>query len=166
MGGDSAGVDGYWNLTACSAPKVFLRGEFLIGYTTSFRMGQLLQFSFSPPTPHEAQDIFGFMVVDFVNALRQCLKDGGWAEKEKERENAGNFLVGFRGRLFELQCNYQVLESTDNYLAVGCGEPYAKGSFHATTGSKRTPEERIRMALSAAEHHSAGVCGPFVVLSV
>lgn len=28
------------------------------------------------------------------------------------------------------------------------------------------PEERIRMALQAAEHHSAGVRGPFVIQSI
>ena len=39
IGGDSAGVAGM-DLHLRSDPKVFTVGEFVIGYTTSFRMGR------------------------------------------------------------------------------------------------------------------------------
>ena len=48
MGGDSAGVGGLCIETR-KQPKVFRNGDFLIGYTDSFRMGQLLQYKMSPP---------------------------------------------------------------------------------------------------------------------
>ena len=48
MGGDSAGVAGL-KITIRKDPKVFINGNFLMGFTTSFRMGQLLQYSFKPP---------------------------------------------------------------------------------------------------------------------
>ena len=44
IGGDSAGVGGM-SLTVRADEKVFQNGEFLMGFTTSFRMGQLLRYS-------------------------------------------------------------------------------------------------------------------------
>lgn len=41
IGVDSAAVQG-WTRRKSRVAKVFHRGPFLIGYTTSFRMGQLL----------------------------------------------------------------------------------------------------------------------------
>jgi ATP-dependent protease HslVU (ClpYQ) peptidase subunit len=163
MGGDSAGVAG-WDLTVRADEKVFTNGEFLIGFSTSFRMGQLLRHSFMPPTPREDQDLTQFIVVDFVNAVRACLKDGGFAEKDKERESGGTFLVGFRGNLYCVEDDYQVGRPSDGYAAIGCGDAQARGSLFSTAGNQ--PERRIRIALQAAEHHSAGVRAPFVVLNL
>jgi len=43
IGADSAAVSGQ-DIRATALRKVFRRGQFLIGYTSSFRMGQLPQF--------------------------------------------------------------------------------------------------------------------------
>ena len=43
MGGDAASVDGYIVRTSALS-KVFRNGPFLIGYSTSWRMGQILQY--------------------------------------------------------------------------------------------------------------------------
>lgn len=160
MGGDSAGVDGL-SLVVRRDPKVFQNGGFLIGYTSSFRMGQLLAHAFTPPTPREGQDVFAFMVTDFVDALRTCFKDGGYATRKNDVEEGGTFLVGFRDRLFHIEDDYQVGEAADPFTACGCGQDVALGSLHSTTG--RDPHDRIQMALNAAERFSAGVRGPFVV---
>src|SRR5690242_15173484 len=69
LGGDSAGIAGY-DLTVRKDPKVFRVGEFAVGFTSSFRMGQLLRFAFTPP-PIEG-DLDAYMVTTFVNALRDC----------------------------------------------------------------------------------------------
>ena len=42
LGGDSAAVHG-WTRRRTRLRKVFRKGPFLVGYTTSFRMGQLLE---------------------------------------------------------------------------------------------------------------------------
>lgn len=47
MGVDSAAVQG-WTRRASQVSKVFRRGPFLIGYTTSFRMGQFLEHHLAP----------------------------------------------------------------------------------------------------------------------
>ena len=101
------------------------------------------------------------MVTIFIDAVRKCLKDGGYASKEKDQEWGGAFLVGYKGRLFMIQDNYQVAESVDNFQSVGCGEEIARGALCVTSGM--APELRIKSALEAAERYSAGVRGPFVI---
>lgn len=160
IGGDSAGVSG-WDLSVRADQKVFRNGEFLFGFTSSFRMGQLLRYSFNPPVQKERQDVCAYMVTDFVNALRDCLKSGGYARRESETESAGTFLVGYRGRLFQIGSDYQVGEARDGYDACGCGAAISLGALFALKG--KSPRERISVALEAAERHSAGVRGPFVI---
>lgn len=158
MGADSAGISG-WDMTVRADSKVFFNGEFLISFTTSFRMGQLLRYTFSAPTIDG--DLFNYMVTHFVDTVRDCLKRGGYARRENEVESAGSFMVGVRGRLFEINSDYQVGESQSGYAAIGCGAPYALGALYATAGQE--PETRIRIALEAAERMSAGVRGPFSI---
>lgn len=162
MGADAAGVSN-WELTIRADPKVFISGNFLIGFTTSFRMGQLLHHRFTPPPCYDGRDPFSFMAVDFVDAVRHCLKDGGWAEKFNEQERGGQFIVGLKGRIFTVDSDFQVGEPVVQYAAIGCGGTYALGALHATPD--KTPAIRVETALRAAEYHSAGVRGPFTILS-
>ncbi|ANT54760.1 MULTISPECIES: hypothetical protein [Mesorhizobium] len=158
IGGDSAGVVGY-SLTVRADRKVFRNKDFVFGFTSSFRMGQLLAHSFKPPKRHPDIDVYTFMVTEFVNALRQCLKDGGYAERHHEAERGGTFLVGYAGRLFKIAGDYQVGESADDFDACGCGEQIALGALLASPNSP--PRERLTIALQAAERFSAGVRTPF-----
>lgn len=167
IGGDSAGVGGH-SLTIRRDPKVFLIGEFIIGYTSSFRMGQLLRFYLNPETPREGQDKYEYMVCSFIPKVRQVLKDHGYLKTENNKESSGTFLVGWRGCLYSIHDDLQVGEAALPYEACGCGQDVALGSLHATESSKTTlsPKTRIHMALQAAEQFSAGVRSPFVILSI
>lgn len=158
MGGDSAGVGGL-DLTIRADKKVFRNGDFLMGFTTSFRMGQLLQYSFRPPQRYPDRDVMAFMVTDFIEAVRNCLRAGGFASKREEAEQGGTFLVGYQGRLFKIDSDYQVGEAAAGYDSCGCGESFAIGAFYASQGV--APDERILLALRAAEANSAGVAAPF-----
>jgi ATP-dependent protease HslVU (ClpYQ) peptidase subunit len=162
IGGDAAGTAG-WERTLRSDDKAFRVGEYVMGFTSSYRMGQLLRYSFQPPTP-EGWDIDRFMATGFIDAVRQTLKDGGWAALKESREEGGEFLVGVRGRLYTVHSDYQIAHSLDGYDAVGCGAEFALGVMYATQDWS-PPQERIRKALEAAAHHSAGVAGPFTILS-
>ncbi len=138
------------------------RTAIFMGFTTSFRMGQLLRYSLKPPRRHPDDDINQYMVVDFVNAVRGCLKAGGYASKEDEGESAGTFLVGYQGRLFKIESDYQVGIPEDGYAAVGSGQDIARGSLFATQGQE--PRSRVLTALRSAERFNAGVRGPFHIL--
>lgn len=163
LGADSAGVSG-WMMTVRADEKVFASGPYAMGFTDSFRMGQLLRYRLEPPKPAPAQDLHRFMATDFVDAVRECLKAGGYATKDSEREAGGTFLVGVRGRLFTICGDYQVAESADGFAAVGCGREICLGALHATR-ENILPRQRLRIALEAAERFNAGVRGPFAFAS-
>ena len=70
IGADSAAVHS-WTRRQTSLAKVFRRGPFLIGYTTSFRMGQLLQHELTVPKQQGDDDVH-YLVTQFIEAVRSC----------------------------------------------------------------------------------------------
>jgi len=160
MGADSAGV-GLYSISLHADQKVFVRKGFIFGFTSSFRMGQLLMHSFNPPQCHPDIDLHEYMVTSFIDGVRSCLKVGGFAKKENEVESGGCFLVGYSGRLFKIYDDYQVQEVLGDYNAAGCGNDIAFGVMYATAGKR--PKDRIKLALEAAEHHNAAVRAPFII---
>jgi hypothetical protein len=126
IGGDSAGVAG-WSITPRSDLKVFRRGEWVFGFTSSFRMGQLIRYALTLPKVPD-RDLDRFMCTTFVDALRQTMKNGGLAKIEHGVETGGTFLVGIRGRLFQVGDDFQVGESRLGFEAVGCGQDEARGA--------------------------------------
>lgn len=158
MGADSIGIAGY-DFTIRRDEKLFRNGEFLIGVCGSFRMRDLLCYSWNPPEMPERMAIDTYMRTGVIDSLRECFKAGGYASVEHNVEEGGNFLLGFRGRLFEVECDFQVGEAMDGMAAIGCGDAFAKGALHATPRMK--PKQRIMTAMKAAERFCAGVRGPF-----
>lgn len=162
IGGDSAGTAGYMQ-TIRADTKVFTTGPYVMGFSGSFRMGQLLRWSLVPPVPEGKLE--KFMAVDFIDAVRACLKAGGWAAVDNGRESGGDFLVGVHGRLFRVAGDFQVGESVDGYDAIGSGEEPALGALYATARLDLKPRQRLRLALSAAARMNAFVAPPFVIRS-
>jgi hypothetical protein len=160
IGGDSGAFAG-WEVSVRRDPKVFRRGDFLFGFCGSFRMGQLLRYKFDPPAHPHGMDAFEYLATLFVDALRDCLKAGGYARREHEVETGGLFLLGYRGRLFRVDDDYQIGEHEAGFAAVGCGAPYALGALQVT--GYVSPRHRIQETLEAAEACCSGVRGPFVV---
>lgn len=160
MGGDSAGVSG-WDLTVRADAKVFRNGPMLFGFTSSFRMGQLLRYALRVPDHDPRIPDDKYMVTTFVDAVRECLKSHGWAERDKEQERGGTFLVAYKGKLYCIHGDYQVALPVDDFDAVGCGDSFARGALFATP--HLTGRERVEVALRAAERCSAGVRGPFYI---
>lgn len=168
IGGDSAGTNSHSQQTIYASEKVFFTrnehfDEFLFGGSTSFRMIDLLKHVFCPPR-YDGGDIHHYMVALFVDAVRDCLKAGGFAKKEDEREEGGYFLVGFRGRLFHIASDYHVAEATCGYTALGTADDLAMGVLFATQGQNE-PEARLKLALQAAAYHNCDVREPFVIRS-
>ncbi len=163
IGGDSAGTGGY-DQTLRVDKKVFTNGKYIMGFTTSYRMGQLLMCKLDPPKWRKEEELYTFMVNDFIDSVRRCLKLGGWAYKKEEVERGGTFLVGYKERLFKIDSDYQVGESILPYDACGCGESYALGSLYSSR--LKDPRGKITQALKCAEHFSAGVGGPFHIVSI
>ena len=168
IGGDAASANAYV-VRVSAVPKVFRNGPFVIGYTSSWRMGQILQYHLRLDgiTPPKAGDCLQeLMVREFVEGVRQALKEYAYAEEENNRETGGEFLVGYNGHLFHIGDDYQVNETIDGIDACGCGAEVALGALYATRDTKLTPFQRIDNALEAAAHFSKDVRPPFRILEL
>lgn len=169
MGGDSAAVDVSLGICLYSDEKVFITpgDEAVIGYSGSFRVGQLLKYGFSVPDQPSKKDDMAYMVTDFVDAIRNLQRDKGAMTKENELElHDAELLIGFNGNVYVIQSDYQVGCPLENFAAVGCGAPFALGAMFATKDATMGPIERIHMALSAAAEYCAGVRKPFHVVQL
>lgn len=142
IGGDSAAVAGD-AVEVRANRKVFRNGDFVMGFTGSFRVGQLLQYADLPAVEGEP-------IAHIVNEIVPILR--GFAGKETDE-----ILVATAGRLFKISSDYSVAEY-DTYTAAGQGEPYALGRLHGSLGA---PEQRVVAALAAAEAHCGAVRAPF-----
>lgn len=162
--GDSAGVAG-WSIQTRADKKVFKVKEYVFGFTSSFRMGQILNHVFEPPK-YEGGNKERFLVRDFMPELQKVFSEQGYQRVSNEEKSAGTFLVGFDGELFKVEDDYQISKSMHPYQAVGCGQDIALGSLHTTRNWDLSPKERLNAALSAAEKFSAGVCSPFNIVSI
>lgn len=171
MGGDSAAIADSHYLTLSAAPKVFEVGPLVIGYTSSFRMGQALQHRLQLPDGLPGAADLGaldrWMSVTFADAVRQLMRDCGYMKRENEREVGGQFLVGVWGQLYFMDDDFHALRQRAPYAACGSGVSACLAALYMATRFDQTvddPENVVRLALEAAEHCIATVRGPFHVV--
>ncbi len=179
MGGDSAGVNGR-DLYLRADAKVFRKGEYVIGFTTSFRMGQILRYETAlPELPQdlESEDLERFFVTGFIPAVRRSFEQHGFAKtarfsspdkpglSEDGQVVGGTFLVGVAGQIYEIHGDYQVGRSATPYSAVGAGAMVALGALRALVEMEGlSVRDRVTRALETAEAYNAGVRGPFQIV--
>jgi len=160
MGGDSAGTTDVAARVRVD-PKVHKVGSTLIGYSGSFRSGQLLAHALAFPARPAKMSVEKFMVTLVADAVRTCLQTGF---QDKTETVGPQLLIGYQGRIFNLYEDYQIEEIVEGYNAIGSGADIAIGVLYATAGSKKTPVERIECALQAAEKFCNSVRGPFKII--
>jgi ATP-dependent protease HslVU (ClpYQ) peptidase subunit len=166
MGGDSASV-GSLDITIREDSKVFRVGGMVMGFTTSWRMGQLLRYSLKLPDHKGEKDDFEYLCTDFIDAVRECLKQGGYAKAVNNEESGGVFLLGYRRKLYRVDSDFHVGRSVNGYNAIGSGECYALGALmvlHDEFCNILPAKAIVTQALEAAARFSTGVSAPFTVI--
>lgn len=150
-------------------PKVFKVGQYGIAFTDSFRMGQILQYSWKPPiyTPTKTNSgLDKFMRTKFIDSVKQSFKDNGFGDIGGNDEDTGGiFIVGVCGRIFVIDEDFHVGEALVNYMAEGGGGFFAMGALYATKNQKN-PKIRLKTALEAASEFSMSVSPPFTYIQV
>lgn len=168
IGGDSLGSNG-WTKVKRKDKKVFKLKDTdnaIIGYTSSFRMGQLLMYATDLIDKRDEPNIdHEYIVSKFIPNVIRLFENGGYSRNKNGEKEGGVFLLGYNDKLYMIDSDFQVVESFDNYLACGSGEDFALGSLMTTEGSGLTPEERIRKALQAASKFSVGVESPYYIVN-
>lgn len=162
MGGDRMGSNGYTGAPVAES-KVFKKGGVLIGYTSSFRMGQLLQHALTIPVLPAEIDLDKWVAIDFMQAIRQVYQDNGWDGQKDNKAEHGSFLMAVNGRCYEIQSDYSFIRNLSGEYAVGSGTSFALGSLRSTRG-KLSAEKRILEGLETASEYVVTVQGPYDVL--
>ncbi len=173
MACDSAGTDEYYNFCTTAETKVFYNTGTLMGMCGSFRLGQLLQYSLKIPDFDPRETDMNWLVNDYIDAVRHTLEEKGHIIKGEHTDEGipeGDFLLGFRGKLYIVEGNFQVLRVSRGYVATGCGASYALGVMHYQMNhlpaKQRDPIEMLERALEAASEHSAGCAPPHHVFQL
>lgn len=168
IGADSLGSNGY-SKTVRKDKKVFKLKDTdnaLLGYTSSFRMGQLLMYAGGLIDARDEPNIdHEYIVTKFVPNITRLFENGGYGRNNSGEKSGGVFLLGYKDKLYKIDSDYQVGESFDSYEACGSGEYFALGSLATTENAKVTPIERIRLALQTASKFSTGVQAPFYIMN-
>jgi len=162
IGGDSA--SGYPNIVrSTTTQKVFAIEPFIFGYTSSFRMGQILHYNIDFPIPPESIYNEEYMVGIFIEIVRKQFKEYGFSKIETNEESGGTFLVGVAGQIWQVESDFQVSRPKDGIFAIGSGSDVALGAMKALE-HKLEPRERILDALAICAYFCPYVRPPFVVL--
>jgi hypothetical protein len=151
-----------------ATPKVFRVGDYGFGFTSSFRMGDLLRYHLELPPigSMPEQCVHRHVVTTVIPAIRECLKVGGYAGNATGgQEQGGNFLLAVRGCVFEVQPEYSVMRFRNGYAVVGAGCYVAMGAL-AATSPKMDAKKRVKTAMLAAEKHCPFVKAPFSMLDI
>lgn len=154
IGGDSAASDGHY-LAIRADEKVWATDGFAFGFTSSFRMGQLLRYKLTPALERyqvekSTEAELRFMSTAFIDGVRNVLKEGGFAQVSNGVERGGTFLVGWRGKLYMVHGDFQVGRASQGFYAVGSGGAHAEGALHALASGRLGAERRCLRALTAA----------------
>lgn len=162
IGGDTAATSGY-DVVIRGDEKVFANGKMVMGFTSSFRMGQLLRYSFVPPRNAHAGDDMKYLATTFVDAARKLYGAKGFLKTRDNVEAAGTFLLGYNKRLYAIYDDFQVGSPVDGYAAIGAGSDLALGAVYALKSVIDDPVAIVVVALEAAAKFNASVRAPFVI---
>lgn len=172
IGGDSLGSDSSFSKSVRDDVKVFINGDMLFGFTSSFRMGQILQYVMEHPTRPEGISDMKYLVAHWIPALIDCFDENGYRgpkmdDEHDDMKTGGTFLMGYRGVLYRIDGDYQVGIPSEQYDAVGCGQDLALGAMYcAKKSGVKDPDKILTLGLEAAEKFSAGVQRPFILMSI
>jgi hypothetical protein len=108
----------------CASPKVFRRGNMLFGSAGDGLFEQMLRYKFVIPRQGAKQDPDAYIIGPFAERLFKLLKDN-----ELVKVADVNLLLGYCGRIYELQPNPMFERTARGYAATGSGEAYALGNM-------------------------------------
>lgn len=158
IGGDSAGV-GKLDITIRDDVKVFKNKDMVFGFTSSFRMGQILHHCLTIPDMTDETSDYQYMVKTFIPEVIKTFNQQDYSKSEHGQVTGGSFLVGFRGTLYAIDSDFQVGIPADKFDSIGCGSELAKGAMAAL--KDLDPKERIIKSLEISTYYNGGVRPPF-----
>ena len=131
------------------------------GFTTSFRMGQLLTYNVPPiDAPTDSQTVHSWLITTVVPMIRDVFSDHDFEQDDNGKAKGGMFLLGYQDKLFVVQSDYSVLRPSNGYIAVGSGRQVAHGCLYADTFDEMDDgQQKVVRSIEAASNHTTSVGG-------
>lgn len=156
MAGDLMGSNGYTHKVYPDT-KVFQNGEFIFGYCGSFRVGQILQYNWEQPPRMEGMTDREYLQLDVIESFRTTLANYGVGEFREGEHQGGNFLIGYRGGLYEMQPNFSILKNED-FASIGSGSYHADAALKVLTEDEDfDPAYVLQKAIQTASYFTNSV---------
>ena len=168
IGADSLGSNGHSKMVRKDRKIFKMRDtdKAVLGYTTSFRMGQLLMYANGLIEKNEFIEVnHRYLVTTFIPKVIDLFDSNDYGGSKNDGKYGGTFLLGYKDKLYKICDDYQVAESLLQYDACGCGEEFALGSLHSTANLQMSPQERVLQALRASSEFSTGVQAPYYIMN-
>lgn len=181
LAGDKLGSNGFTK-TVQTEPKVFEK-EFIklhddgltrtkevmaLGYTTSFRMGQLLNYNLNLPEQDASQTFSQYLVLKVIPIIRQMFKEEWGARDASQDVGGGQFIILHNHTIYEVQEDFSVLQPKTRITAVGSGTYHAIAAMQAyievENESKKPLHERIKSIFKIVSDNVTSVSEEFDVL--
>lgn len=166
LGGDRAATDGGLNRVLIKDPKVFLKGNIGFGICGLPKVIDAVQYGIELPEDTTGGNGKAWLVGHAIPAIREGLKRLECTEEHNGQQYYhGAMLIGYKGHLYQLEANFQLVEAAHGFDAVGSGGEAALGSLRSTKKIS-DPRKRALEALAVSAEHNAGVAPPFDVIVV
>ena len=165
MGSDGLASDSH-SQTIITDPKFFFVGEMLIGFAGSFRSAQVLQYQAFLPDRTELQEDLEYLIGSFIPAVRDVFAANGLYNVHDGAEIfEGEFLIGYRGKIYKMQNDFSLIHAVDDFAAIGAGGEVGNAVMYATNQMQLTCYERLALALESSAYQISTVKAPFHYIS-
>ena len=180
IGGDSAGTSGNLSQRILGDKKVFNKGKFVFGVCGLPKVIDAIRYTFDIPEQDKSEEDRAYISATFLPAFKECLKEAGCFAGEHDREESGHeesesnqdnleevfvgaVLFGYKGKLYRIESNFQIITNAYEFDAVGSGQDIAIGALHSSKKNSNA-KKRILSALEASAINNAGVRPPFTIV--
>lgn len=161
IGGDSQAT-GSDIKTTMKGKKIFQKNDIIFGVTGSPRYNQILEYIWSFDPINKEEDEFEYLVKTVVPTAMRTLEENKCSDLNNGRLTSDSaMLIGIRNRLFCMYSDFQISESTKNYMAIGSGVEFALGALTVLENMDITNKQKLEQALEAASFHSSTCSGPY-----
>ena len=119
MGADAQVSDGSRPNRHPKMEKITKNNGWLIAGSGDSTPCDILQHIFVPPVPtiKERENLYKFMIVKFIPAIRECLEENGWKKENEDKDAGFSMLFAFDGEVFDIQ-QYTKVISNIKYFSI------------------------------------------------
>jgi len=167
LGADSYATSNH-NTLVLDTNKVFRNGSFIFGGCGSYRLLNVLEYSFKEPKRKanisDMDYLYNYFITSIIKLLtkEKCLK-----EKEKIAGLDGAvILFGYKGNLYGLDDDLQINKTFKHFRVTGCGQDFAGGAIHAIKDVDISIEEKLLTGLRIASIYNNTVGSPFHIIKM